>query len=259
MMTSPSRPATGKRLGCTTAVLALACAAALPSAQAAGFALGDFDPTQWQPIVVADEGAATLSWDLTEGVGSPGQGWLVNYLQPRTFSTGSSANRLALIYTGFSHDPAVSGALTGLAFSADVRGYSTSFSFAPLGYLRPVIVQDGMSFSVASSDVTVLLGQYQPQVWSFTSDSNWLSGDGSTLKPDFSVDGSPIQFGLRFSHFTSCNSSAGCVGGQTLTGIDNIGVTLISAVPEPSSGALALAGAGALAFWLRRRKASPST
>jgi len=89
----------------TAVALALSRVTALPAAQAVGFNLGDFEPARWQQIVITDDGEATLSWDLTEGIGSPGQGWLVKYTQPCTFGTGSSANCQALGYSGFSYAP----------------------------------------------------------------------------------------------------------------------------------------------------------
>ncbi len=54
---------------------------------------------------------------------------LVTFGVPQTTSSFTATNRMAAIYLGQAYDPAQSGALTTLNFSADVRPFSNSFAF----------------------------------------------------------------------------------------------------------------------------------
>jgi len=228
------------------AVLTLLGPAAL-QAQAIGFTDGDFDTTQWQQVVVAQAGVSTLSFTRFDdpGFGNPGAYWSHLFQRPATTTTDSSDTRVANIFTGFSYDPAVSGAPAAFDFSLDLRGVSTSFTFANTGSIRPALLQGGVVYTVAGTDKQSLLGPWTSASWHFDATTPWIAGSG-TDTPDFSASGAPIQFGYRFGLATSCAGASGCRAGNAFSAIDNFHVDVTSAAPVPEPGALALALAGLL-------------
>lgn len=228
------------------------------AAQAVGFTDGDFATTQWQQVVVAQTGVSTLSFSVVDdpGFGNPGAYWQHLFQRPQTFTTDTSDTRVANIFTGFAYDPAVLGAPTSFDFSLDLRGIGTTFTFANTGSIRPALLQNGIVYTVASTDQQALLGFWTSASWHFAGNAAWVPGVG-TGAPDFSASGAPIQFGYRFSLGTSCSGASGCRAGNAFSGIDNFHVE-VGVVPEPGTGLLALAGLLVMGQVARRRLASPA-
>lgn len=229
----------------------------LPSAMAAesGFSVGDISDAQWTQSEIENTGGQTLSWSAVDnGGGNPGSYGLFSFNKAATSQFGSSAIRVANIYNQFTYDPAVSGALESVTFTLDAKGFSSNVTSQAAAFLRPVIEQNGISFSVLSIDSLISVGNWNTFTWSFTSSSNWvdaIAGDPAFV-PDFSASGAPIQFGFRFSLNLTCNSSVGCRPTLTSTGVDNFQVSVTS-VPEPGTYAMMLAGLGLLGFASRRQ------
>ncbi|MCB5183634.1 PEP-CTERM sorting domain-containing protein [Methylobacillus gramineus] len=228
----------------------------LPVAMAAdsGFSVGDFSDAEWTQYSIENTGGQVLNWSALDNTGgNPGSYSLLDFNKAATSQPGLSAIRVANIYDGFAYNPAVSGALDTLSFTFDAKGFSSNINTQVSAYLRPVILQNGISFSVASSDTIVTVGNWNTLTWSFTSASNW--GDPYNdveFNPDFSASGAPIQFGFRFSLNLSCSGAFGCRQTLARTGVDNFQVS-VTAVPEPSAYAMMFAGLSLLGL-ARRRK-----
>jgi len=189
-------------------------------------------------------------------------------MQQVTINTGQGAGggrgsiQVANFRNDFSWNPATAGPLGTLNFSASVRhisstGYTNNLQSPH--FWRPQVSQDGRAYSVLGSGLQAATdGSFQTLSWNFTDLSDWVNFQNPSLRPDFSASGSVIVFGYRFTNGVVCTGTSGfCNGTTTIGEIDNLRVELgapqeSSAVPEPSSYALALAGLAALA--LRRRR-----
>jgi hypothetical protein len=243
----------------TAAGLALALTT---HAAASGLSLqvGDFNAADWALINITDDGPDDAGMVIDANLGNPGSHWVISYVSPRSTGTYSAANRLGAIYAAQSYDPAQSGTLQALQFSADISGLSSSFAFDTMGYIRPALMQNGVVYTVIGSDFVgskAQLGQYLTKQWSFAATAaDWVTAvAGSTQHPDFSAAGAPIYTGFRYALGTSCSSASGCRGGSAFLSLDNFAATLTpvaAAVPEPSTWLLWIAGLG---LTLVRRRA----
>jgi hypothetical protein len=244
------------------AALALAFAAPAESAAASAglnLLIGDFNAADWTLVAITDEGPADAAMAIDANLGNPGSHWVISYSTPRGGGVSTSVNRLGAFYTAAAYDPALSGGLLSLAFSADIKGLSSSFAFDTLGQIRPALLQDGVTYTVIGSDFVgskAQIGTYLSRQWSFEATAaDWVPAvTGSTQRPDFSAGAAPIYAGFRYALGTSCSSASGCAGGSAFLSLDNFSATLTpvaAAVPEPSTWLLWMAGLG-LAL-LRRR------
>lgn len=156
------------------------------------------------------------------------------------------------IYTPFTYNPAVSGAIGSINYSEDAA--CTAGCFGQGQSTGPALLQGGNRYILSSSQVIT-----GPSLaWSNHTLNGLTAADfglvnvtpttlfDSTQHPNFSAGGAPIQFGFFRANGTGVNG-----GGYTLSaGIDNWQVTIAAGVPaaidlptlsEWSVAALALA------------------
>ncbi len=202
------------------------------------YADGTFSPTNWTTVVIGATGSGT-GQQMPNG-GNPGYWWdVTNYVATTDMATDSFS--IASTYY-----PATSGAIQSLSFQYDfitqlISGYGEGTC--------PAIFQNGIDYRLVTDDDSY------PSSWTTLSWTDLTALDfskygDSTAHPDFSANGSAIEFG-----FTNINSGTGQFSNRTTgSGFDNFNVSIAQVtVPEPTVGLLALGGIGMLGR--RRRRA----
>jgi hypothetical protein len=227
--------------------------------------IGEMQAAQWTQQVLRDTGNATLAFSAPGAGGNGGSFWLHDYARPA--GPGNVSDVVANLFAAAVWNPATQGAVENVHFVFDARGLlSAGISNAVSGFVRPVIEQAGVVYSVASTSTLIAPGEAWLTIDRlFDDDAAWID-IGGTLSPDFSAAGAPIRFGYRFELGLTCNA-ASCSAAQTQLGVDNfrvsVGTEVIAPIDEPAPWAL-LAGAlplAAAARWRRpqRRDCSQST
>ena len=166
---------------------------------------------------------------------------------------GATGARIYHFNVNAIYDPAVQGAIASIDYSADVRGLPASTIGGVFGD-GFAILQDGKIFRIGSTST----GIANNAPWQTVSLLNLTSGDlvpeEEGTEPDFSIAGSPIQFGYIRGNIIGTSTVR-----TVAHGIDNWSVTLNTIapppvsvpVPEPSTIiSLGLLGLGAL--WQRK-------
>jgi len=231
-------------------------AACCPPALAAGgtvFSDGTFNTADWS---IVDYSSAQFSHSTSQDPagGNPGAARRQT-MSLVTFGPGTFDFFTVHLLTFATYDPSFSGAIAGLAFQFDVLNLvMTNLGGTPGGFFyRPVLRQGGQDFS------PVITPPRSTRPWStlpFTANlaSDWDLVGTATGAPDFGATGLPMTFGYRAQVSMTCSGVNGCTTATIIDALDNYQVTIQSAVPEPSSFLLCLAGAAALGW--RRRFAS---
>lgn len=209
--------------------------------------VGDMAAADWTQHVLRDDGPSSVSVSLSPAGGNGGSFWLHELTRPQGF--GNSSNVVANLFGGASWDPGTQGAVELVEFALDARGlFSTGIGTPVSGFVRPVIEQGGIVYSVAGTSTQLNVGATWQTITRLFSDSdNWVDLAGTPgVLPDFSASGGVIHFGYRYELSLTCptfNNTAGCTAVQTQLGVDNFRVTVgtdvqAAAVPEPPVTAL---------------------
>ena len=225
------------------ASFSLACAALCASlAPASAQAASTFEDTNlagWASSLSVGGACPSLT---TAHPGSGGNGGA--FLQYTQAACGPMA---ASHFSSFTWNPATQGAFDTVTIGYDANWQSGSFSGDTRIGTSALLRQNGQLFYALYNEVA-------GPAWSHFSGTltadNWTRLDGQPLRPDFSGTGGVIEFGL-----SSSNNCPGC--GKTLSGgFDNYSVTLAltSAVPEPTSAALAAMGLLLVSVSARRKR-----
>jgi hypothetical protein len=199
---------------------------------------GTFNDTNW--TVAQSQGDLISAGQVASG-GNPG-----SYRKTQLF-VGEVVTNAASVNSTFLYNPATQGAITGLAFSADL--ITTN---AEGGLYDPFIQQAGVSYfdphfpGIATSNVWLNRAQ-------ILNLGDFIRFDGAPGSPNFTSTGSAIEFG-----YVDFVGGAGFF--ESDTGIDNYAFTLATtpvpgSVPEPGAVALFVGmGVFGSVLLLRRRK-----
>jgi hypothetical protein len=230
-----------RRYTCFFAAVVAAVACLFPASMPASAYVivndGTFDNASWtlvQRPYGSGGGSGSAAQVLSGGFGDNGPA--------RQTSNSAGPNNSgcynASIYTAYTYDPGVSGALAGISISIDARFISG------LSSLGAVVEQNGLIWMAGSSITTPswLTYTFTPVVgdWFLINPSGGVAGPG----PDFTVAGLPMRFGFFTGNGTG-------VGGNPYTHVGLNDNFVVRAIPEP--GAAALVVFGGLVAARRRR------
>lgn len=214
----------------------------------------------WSQTVLRHDGDGTVGFSVQGRAGDPGNSfWLIEYALPPSTGPRTANDAVANLYGAASWNPATDGAIDRFDFSLDAQRIASTFANGFAGFVRPVVEQGGVVYSVASSSLDLAsLVQFGPLAWHFEDTDNWLPITG-VARPDFSSSGGRLHFGYRFDLGAICNGAAGCFATATRAGIDNFSVTITplavtppGTVPEPPAAWLLLTAAAAAGLARRR-------
>ncbi|WP_173126807.1 hypothetical protein [Pseudaquabacterium terrae] len=202
--------------------------------------VADMQAAQWAQQVLRDTGNAAVGFSAPAAGGNGGSFWLTDFARPA--GPGNTSDVIANVFAGAAWNPATQGAVETIRFSFDARGLlSTGISSAVSGFVRPVIEQGGVIYSVLNTSTRIDLGsQWLTIDQLFSDESAWVDL-GGTLAPDFSATGAPLHFGYRYDLGLTCNAGS-CTAAHTQLGVDNfavrVGTDVIAQVNEPAPWAL---------------------
>ena len=246
-------------LSLTAAAAALLCSFGVA---ATTLTVADMQAADWTQTVLRHEGAGTVGFSVQGRAGDPGNSfWLTDYAMPPSTGPRTANDTVANVYRAASWNPATDGAIDRVDFGVDAQRIASTFANGFAGFVRPVVEQGGVLFSVASSSLDLAsLVQFGPLAWHFEDTDNWLSFTGAA-RPDFSSSGGRLHFGYRFDLGAICTGAAGCFATATRAGIDNFSVTITpqavsppGTVPEPAGIWLLLTAVAAASLARRRAR-----
>jgi hypothetical protein len=240
-------------------VICLFVLSCLPVCAAVSFSDSTFLVENWTQSVLIEGNGGTISVSHAVSDGNPGAFARIYIGLNGGATTGYTRAFGYFARAGAIYDPSTQGAISALAYEDNSKMVDTSLWGSNGQRGGMALLQNGNIYD------TWLYGTQTATTWrvnSYTglraSDFCQVNGPNGTYArnteshPDFSVSGTPIQFGFLRGN----TSGIGGVGTPYFSdaGIDNWSV-MVTAVPEPSSLITLLGGAGVLlGARLRRRK-----
>jgi hypothetical protein len=219
----------------------------------AGVVLSDstFNDANWTALMIEDQTpglTGSFSGGQVASGGNPGSYRAVS-------NSGSNGHVFVAHLFNTLYNPATQGAITSLNFSFDV-------SFPDAGLAKPPLpvnfgfglLQGGAYFLRLGSGVFALSTGWVTDSESGLQQANITKITNTSIKPDFSATGAPIQFGFSADFFSPIPCASPCATGA----IDNWSVTINPAAdtPEPGPLAMLIAPLCWIAFRARRRRSA---
>jgi hypothetical protein len=226
------------------AVMAAACSSAIAeNSLQTVFSDTEFHTADWFYEIGAWGGGSGFSTQELTG-GNPGAYNLINL----SMTAGEGGVGLHAFKYSAVYNPATQGAIASVAFTEDLRMVAGSVPGMSSG---SVLLQNGLRFYrwCWETDSVGWSTRNAEGVGSNQYHLDGLQDNGSNpLNPDFSENGSPINFG----YFRNTQGVAGTDFSMS-SGIDNW-TTTVHVIPEPSIGGLFLLGIGAVFLACRYRR-----
>lgn len=231
------------------------------------FSDSDFNLADYEVATYANAGFTT-SFFQGFGVGGVGTSLATSY---EKFGPSSPAPRFHALNSNFVYDPSVDGAILSIdiAFDAFISLYHNLSVVNVAGgsaQARIMAEQNGKLYIAARNVFTGL----PFESWYNVASTTFLANEFSLFDPanpfaprtlrELDFTGGPITFGVEIAHFgvlTNGGPSTGRV--QSTMAMDNLSLTLRTAdpqtaVPEPATWALMIAGFGLAGAALRRSR-----
>jgi hypothetical protein len=241
----------------------LVCAAIALTSLAAhagpGFTDATVNPASYSFIGYSSDPTVTISPTAIAVGGNPGAALAIDFTNK--IGAVNLLSTQGFIYSAFSYDPSVSGALTSLDYSNDRYAL---FANDPAGntglstVTRALIYQNGLYYFAPVADAVQTRGVWFTTTAPGLTSANFVEYDFATntendaLHPNFSSSGSALEFGFA-NRLTLGRPDVNYQLNAEFR-FDNISYSLnVAAVPEPETWALLAAGLAAIGIATRRR------
>ncbi len=254
-----SHPSTSHRATVALAV-ALVASAATASAQAVSYLQQDFPNTgNWVSQQIATSGTHTSNTVDATSLGGNGGSYLQHRYVGTITNPGESLQlRTSYFNTLFTYDPTVAGALDRVEYKFDLRVVASSIGAGAVGFIRPVIRQNGKSYSMLGPAAASIAGaEWSTVSYTLLGSGQWLTVEQPQTSSDLTSAGGLIEFGYRVDYNFVCSAaqSLRCRAPDVSWGLDNFSVQAFAVnttVPEPSTWVLMMTGLAGVLF-IRRR------
>ena len=226
--------AKARRLTCwVLVVVALAAAVSVPARADEEFSDGTFNDSDWNSTKVVDStsGTATFSASQVASGGNPGTLRRVTHNFEFDYAE-EGAFVVVHLHQGAIHDPRTQGAITSIDYSYDLRNpqpdEDSAIRFSPL------LFQDGAYYKATDDNAAGFSWRSYGRTGLVASRFTRIAGSGP-VRPNFSANGGPIQFGYVTSNVSEGGEGAGAVSESLQGDIDNWTITVATeGAPEPA-------------------------
>lgn len=254
-------PFISRRVTVAFAAALIACGTTA-NAQAVSYLQQDFPNTgNWVSQQIASTGVHTSNTVDATSLGGNGGSYLQHRYVGTITNPGESLQlRTSYFNTLFTYDPTVAGALDRVEYKFDLRVVASSIGAGAVGFIRPVIRQNGKSYSMIGPAAASIAGaDWSTVSYTFLGSGQWLTVETPQSSPDLTSAGGLIEFGYRVDYNFVCSGAQPlrCRAPDVTWGLDNFSVEAFAVnttVPEPSTWALMLTGCVGLLLIRRRAR-----